>query len=424
MRRMLAESFRPVLRRSGAALLAAAACLVSRAPAAAGARARPRPGTPVILISIDTLRADHLPAYGYRGVDTPNLDALRRDAILFENAYSQVPLTLPSHTAIMTGLLPPQNGVRDNLGYALGPGPATLAATLKAQGLRDRRGRLDDRALARDGDRARIRLLRGQHRAVEGQPVHLARAAQRQRYAGAAGRVGRRAFGQAVLRVPAPLRAALALRAARAVPLPVQAALRRRDRAGRRDRRQLREVPQAERRLRPRPHRVPLGPRRGPRRPRRGRARRAHLPRVDPRAADGQASEVGARGRVRARRGRAGRRLSDRRGGRSGIPAPAGPGRPLAARRARSGRRGAAADLQRDALPAAAPRVERPCLARRRARPLHRVSAARALRPRRRTRARRTTSRRACRRPSARCGRSWRACRGRCSRRAAPTPSR
>jgi len=50
---------------------------------------------PVVLISIDTLRADHLPAYGYRAVDTPNLDALRRDSILFENAYSQVPLTLP-----------------------------------------------------------------------------------------------------------------------------------------------------------------------------------------------------------------------------------------------------------------------------------------------------------------------------------------
>jgi arylsulfatase A-like enzyme/Flp pilus assembly protein TadD len=89
---------------------------------------------PVVLVSIDTLRADHLPAYGYAGVATPNLDALRADAVLFENAYSQVPLTLPSHTAIFTGLYPPQNGVRDNLGYALGPGPATLAAFLKAHG--------------------------------------------------------------------------------------------------------------------------------------------------------------------------------------------------------------------------------------------------------------------------------------------------
>ena len=45
------------------------------------------PNAPVILISVDTLRADHLPAYGYRGVDTPNIDALRRDGVLFTNAY-------------------------------------------------------------------------------------------------------------------------------------------------------------------------------------------------------------------------------------------------------------------------------------------------------------------------------------------------
>ena len=87
-----------------------------------------------MLISVDTLRADHMPAYGYTGVETPNLDALRKDAVLFENAYSHVPLTLPSHTAIFTGLLPPANGVRDNLGYVLGPTPVTLAALLKAHG--------------------------------------------------------------------------------------------------------------------------------------------------------------------------------------------------------------------------------------------------------------------------------------------------
>ena len=87
-----------------------------------------------MIISVDTLRADHLPAYGYRGVETPNLDALRKDAVLFENAYSQVPLTLPSHTSLFTGLLPPQHGVRDNLGYALSTGPATLAGYLKSRG--------------------------------------------------------------------------------------------------------------------------------------------------------------------------------------------------------------------------------------------------------------------------------------------------
>ncbi|HEY2090882.1 MAG TPA: sulfatase-like hydrolase/transferase [Thermoanaerobaculia bacterium] len=74
---------------------------------------------PVILVSIDTLRADHLPAYGYKNVETPAIDAFRPDAILFENAYSHVPMTLPSHVALLTGLLPPSNGVRNNLGYTL-----------------------------------------------------------------------------------------------------------------------------------------------------------------------------------------------------------------------------------------------------------------------------------------------------------------
>lgn len=85
---------------------------------------------PIILISIDTLRSDHLPAYGYRGVETPNIDALRRDSILYTSAWSHVPLTLPSHVSILTGLLPPQNGVRNNLGYrfdATAHRPVTLA---------------------------------------------------------------------------------------------------------------------------------------------------------------------------------------------------------------------------------------------------------------------------------------------------------
>jgi tetratricopeptide (TPR) repeat protein len=71
----------------------------------------------VILVSIDTLRADHVPAYGYTKVETPSIDALRRDSILFENAYTPCPLTLPSHLSLLTGLLPAEHGVRSNLGY-------------------------------------------------------------------------------------------------------------------------------------------------------------------------------------------------------------------------------------------------------------------------------------------------------------------
>ncbi|MGK2859209.1 MAG: sulfatase-like hydrolase/transferase [Thermoanaerobaculia bacterium] len=74
-------------------------------------------GAPVILISIDTLRADHLPSYGYTGVATPHLDALAKESVLFENAYTHVPLTLPAHVAILTGQLPPANGVRNNIGF-------------------------------------------------------------------------------------------------------------------------------------------------------------------------------------------------------------------------------------------------------------------------------------------------------------------
>jgi choline-sulfatase len=106
-----------------AALLALSACSRSR---------RPRPS--ILLISIDTLRADHLPAWGYRGVETPNIDSLRKDAIRFSSAYSQVPLTLASHAALMTGLLPPENGVRDNFGFTLAPGTPTLASVLRASG--------------------------------------------------------------------------------------------------------------------------------------------------------------------------------------------------------------------------------------------------------------------------------------------------
>jgi arylsulfatase A-like enzyme/Flp pilus assembly protein TadD len=91
-------------------------------------------GAPVILISIDTLRADHLPAYGYRGVATPNIDALRRDAVLFTRAWSQVPLTLPSHASILTGLLPTEHQVRNNLGFRLRADVDTLPAALRRAG--------------------------------------------------------------------------------------------------------------------------------------------------------------------------------------------------------------------------------------------------------------------------------------------------
>jgi arylsulfatase A-like enzyme/Tfp pilus assembly protein PilF len=93
------------------------------------------PGAPVILITVDTLRADHLPAYGYRQVETPNIDGLRRDSALFERVYSHCPMTLPSHASMFTGSLPTENGVRNNIGYRFdGARFRTLAEELRERG--------------------------------------------------------------------------------------------------------------------------------------------------------------------------------------------------------------------------------------------------------------------------------------------------
>ncbi|MFW6198653.1 MAG: sulfatase-like hydrolase/transferase [Acidobacteriota bacterium] len=94
------------------------------------------PDAPVVLISVDTLRADRLPAYGYDAVETPAIDRLAGDSLLFESAWAHVPLTLPSHASLLTGLLPGTHGVRDNLGYELDPDATTLAEWLSAEGYR------------------------------------------------------------------------------------------------------------------------------------------------------------------------------------------------------------------------------------------------------------------------------------------------
>ena len=79
----------------------------------------PAPRPSVILITIDTLRADHVGCYGAQIVKTPTLDALAHDGIVFERAISQVPLTWPSHAVILTGTYPFQNGVQDFTGQPL-----------------------------------------------------------------------------------------------------------------------------------------------------------------------------------------------------------------------------------------------------------------------------------------------------------------
>ena len=88
----------------------------------------------VLLISIDTLRADHVSAYGFPRPTTPNIDAVAREGVLFKNVHTPVPMTLPAHVSMLTGTLPPTHGLRDNLQNRLPEGSLTLAEMLKARG--------------------------------------------------------------------------------------------------------------------------------------------------------------------------------------------------------------------------------------------------------------------------------------------------
>lgn len=108
---------------------------VSWAAAAPSKAAVAQPaGTNVLLITVDTVRADHIGAYGFKQSATPTIDALARDGVLFERAYSQVPLTLASHTSLLTGTYPFHNGVQDFTGQPLTPDIRSIAQSLKANG--------------------------------------------------------------------------------------------------------------------------------------------------------------------------------------------------------------------------------------------------------------------------------------------------
>lgn len=98
--------------------------------------ARGRATRNILLISIDTLRADRLGSYGYASAQTPNLDALAGSGWRFEQATTVVPLTLPAHSSLMTGTFPGWHGVRDNGGFYLGEDQTTLAEVLREQGFR------------------------------------------------------------------------------------------------------------------------------------------------------------------------------------------------------------------------------------------------------------------------------------------------
>jgi arylsulfatase A-like enzyme/Tfp pilus assembly protein PilF len=121
---------RPIALAVGAAVLIAAAALAWRV-------VHPAPAAPsLLLITIDTLRADHVGAYGAKSGATPTLDALAAAGTRFDQVQTAVPLTGPSHATILTGVYPPSHGVRGNVVFTLGAEHPTLATRLKRRGYR------------------------------------------------------------------------------------------------------------------------------------------------------------------------------------------------------------------------------------------------------------------------------------------------
>ena len=117
-----------VLRPVGAVLILASWCAL--AGAAPATKAAPN----VVLFTLDTLRADHLGCYGDKAAKTPNLDKLAEEGVRFAYAYTLVPITLPSHTVILTGTYPMRNGIHDFSGNRLNDTLPTLATLLHDRG--------------------------------------------------------------------------------------------------------------------------------------------------------------------------------------------------------------------------------------------------------------------------------------------------
>jgi len=123
------------LRKSSLKYLAAgvAALLLTACSRESG---RSTPKRSLVLITLDTVRADHLGAYGDTAAETPALDRLAKEGVRFAQASSAVPLTLPSHSSILSGLLPLHHGLRNNGAGVLPDGTPTLATVLSGQGWR------------------------------------------------------------------------------------------------------------------------------------------------------------------------------------------------------------------------------------------------------------------------------------------------
>ncbi|MFQ5415590.1 MAG: sulfatase [Myxococcota bacterium] len=115
-------------------LRAALSCVAAAAVACGGEPAGQRPQANVLLISIDTLRADHVGAYGYAQPTTPHIDALAEDSVRFEECVAHAPTTLASHASIFTSLLPRHHGASIARASRLTPGATSLAEILRDRG--------------------------------------------------------------------------------------------------------------------------------------------------------------------------------------------------------------------------------------------------------------------------------------------------
>jgi arylsulfatase A-like enzyme/Tfp pilus assembly protein PilF len=113
-----------------------AVTLATFAASLSGAQTAAKEVPNVLFVTIDTLRADHVGCYGYKQVKTPYIDSLAADGSRFERAYAVVPVTLPSHSSMMTGTYPMLSGMHDFSGNKLSPLQPTLASVLKQSGYR------------------------------------------------------------------------------------------------------------------------------------------------------------------------------------------------------------------------------------------------------------------------------------------------
>jgi tetratricopeptide (TPR) repeat protein len=98
------------------------------------ARASAPVSGPILLISVDALRADRLPTYGHTRIETPAFDALSADGVVFDRAYAHAPMTLPAHTAMLSGRLPFETGVRGEAGFTVSGDERMLAEILSDRG--------------------------------------------------------------------------------------------------------------------------------------------------------------------------------------------------------------------------------------------------------------------------------------------------